>query len=100
MSECLKTGCHVYLAEYGIWARGDAFTFDVQAGIVNERLIPVYFFRFTHVSPKPIEVVQHFTIHEIEHEFDINKGPHQPWTVIAKRTVYHGYDGVAINGST
>lgn len=109
MSQCLKTGCHVYLPEYGMWARGDAFEMIVT---IDDKFESVYFFRFTSTSFEPMEKVKHFTIKAIEHDFDRNNEvqgevaaedraryvqTHWPaWTVIAKQALFHGNEGINI----
>lgn len=96
MSECIKTGCHVYLTEYGLWARGDAYQMRVE---IDGAWDWVLFFRLSGTDNRPMQDVYHFTITTIEHDFDrpTTKSPFkQPWTVIARHVLNHGYEGVPV----
>lgn len=96
MSECIKTGCHVFLHEYGLWARGDAYAMRVR---IDNAWDVVHFFRISGTDHRPMQDVMHFSIHEIEHDFDrpTTKPPFkQPWTIIARRCHNYGYDGVSV----
>lgn len=84
---CEKTGCQVYLEEYGEWALGDAFVGD-----------DFHIFRLSarHVRPLRPDAI-HYTVHSIEHWF----GEHDTVStmlVYDQNLKFHGYEGVPVNG--
>jgi hypothetical protein len=83
---CVKTGCHIYLAEYREWAYGDAFEVD-----------DVAIFHIVERGFEPLREVKHFTIHRLTHTF----GPRNPTMdntgILISGMGYwetHGYNGV------
>lgn len=85
---CVKTGCHVFLEPYRMWALGDAF-----------ELYGVTYFRFSVLSYNRIRDVKHFTVHDWEHWFDEDKTTTDGIsTMICSpfAVINHGHEGVAI----
>lgn len=81
---CVKTGCHVFLTEYGEWIYGDAF-------LINKSMI----IRCCDIKRQPICDVLHITIPTIAHWWDRNiTSVEFNSTLIAKTFTWHGYDGV------
>lgn len=98
---CTRTGCQIYIEQYGEYAYGDAF--EVEPLVSNSPDVDVYnvaYFNIVMRSRSPINTpVKHYTVHNIEHWF----GPHELDTNIEGKSVLisadftnHGYEGVPI----
>lgn len=91
MANCIKTGCHVFIVEYGVYLRGDAFAI----GAGHETL---YYFRLNNWSSS-FEMHNenlHFTILKVDSWFDPATTDGMS-TLIALHAVYHGYEGKSSN---
>lgn len=87
--KCIKTGCDVFLSEYGSFAHGDAFESDDGSLVI----------RVSSVENEPIGSRRHFTVDKIEHFFDQNRigvVPGVYGTLFARIGDYanHGYQGI------
>jgi hypothetical protein len=82
---CTKTGAHLYLEEYGLYAYGDAFETTGGQAV----------FRIVQVGQQPIQSRIHYTVHEIEEWFDRHVRTGETSTLIAKLDGFqsHGYEG-------
>lgn len=98
---CTRTGCQVYIEQYGEYAYGDAFEVNGVVGFNNQEVhYNVAYFNIVRRSRSPINgPVKHYTVHNIEHWF----GPHKLDTNIEGKSILisanftnHGYEGVAI----
>ncbi len=83
---CMKTGCHVYLKNYGEYLYGDAFE-----SADNK----VALFRIVERSRKPLFNRLHYTIEESSQWFDKDKEGATS-TLIAFDFKNHGYEGKEI----
>jgi len=117
MMTCTRTGCQVYIEQYGEYAYGDAFEvmpvlgdisqFSLEAGPVysgprsiEAAIKPIAYFNIVMRSRFPINFpIKHYTVHNIEHWF----GPHDLDTNIEGKSVLisadftnHGYAGVPL----
>lgn len=81
INTCIKTGCHIFVRHYGLYAYGDAFKYG-----------NTYLFRIVHLG-EPAAPVIHFTIDNHADRFDVEK-PVETWVVEGKDCIDHGYDGV------
>lgn len=87
--QCVKTGAHIRLEQYGLWALCDAFKMD-----------EVYLFRVVAVSFEgPFRDVKHYSVGDVAQWFDKNREGHVS-TVIASglcsNVIDYGYEGKAI----
>lgn len=88
--QCIKTGCHTFLLEYGEYIYGDAFYLGPIGGTGN------YVFRVCERSFLPLQNVLHFTVREIDHWFDYEKtSQERNSTLIARVVDDWGYKGKA-----
>ena len=88
MSNCIKTGCSVFLEEYGGWAYGDAFKFD---DLLIFRLVALDHTKPINDSPR------HFTVRLIDHWWDDRRTSQEINSTLvayAQHVVNHGYEGV------
>jgi hypothetical protein len=85
---CTKTGAHILLEEYGLYAYGDAFETTGGQAI----------FRIVQTENRPIFARLHYTVHEIEEWFDRHAKVGETSTLIAKLDGFRneGYEGVRI----
>jgi hypothetical protein len=74
----IKTGAHVFLEEYKLFARGDMFQIN-----------GCYIFRCVGDNTAPMEPNLHFQAFNVVHEF--NDRPTK--TMILSGVMDHGYDG-------
>ena len=82
---CVKTGCHIYLAEYNQYAYGDAHEYN-----------GVYVFRLVGgPSFDPLATRLHFTVIESKEWFDKYTTDGNS-TLISTSVQPHGYEGVPI----
>ena len=84
---CVKTGCHIYIIPYGLFARGDAHEVD-----------GTYFFRLMELSGIPQQDVIHYEINGYDSwwEKDIS-----PWTIstlvaMNQDVLSYGYEGRSV----
>lgn len=85
---CIRTGCQVYLVEYGEYLWCDAFEFGDQ-----------FIFRAVSRERQPTNPRLHFTITHISHWFDKDKtNGNQASTIVAHKinSAYHSYEGKPI----
>lgn len=85
--KCIKTGCDVFLMEYGSFVHGDAF--ETASGDLV--------IRACHVDRKPQGSKRHFTVMLIDYWFDQNEtSMARNGTIIVERGMFtnHGYDGI------
>jgi hypothetical protein len=80
--QCIKTGSHIYLAQYAEFAYGDAY----------EGPNGLHVFRIVQRSFEPLRDVRHFTVYQISEWFDKDSG--QTSTLIAFDVANHGYEGM------
>jgi len=85
---CIHTGCDLYITEYGVWAHGDAHTYDVD----GKRL---YLFRISfwnHEAPVWMTHVN-YTVHELLDWWDKDNDAVRNSTLLAdaEKVTYHGY---------
>ena len=78
---CIKTGCHIFLPQYGEFAYGDAHEFD---GVFVFRLVG-------GPSRSPLASTLHFTVPDISEWF--NRHSPEMSTLIASCVENHGYEG-------
>lgn len=92
MANCIKTGCHVYLAEYHVYLRGDAFALDINDGEYTH-----YYFRLNNRSTSTVKHDEplHFTVTHIDSWFDTGRDGTS--TLVARFADYHGYNGSESN---
>tara|TARA_R110000782_G_C14819205_1_gene413795 strand:- start:12860 stop:13132 length:273 start_codon:yes stop_codon:yes gene_type:complete len=82
--KCIKTGCHLFLANYGEFLRGDAFEGE-----------GVLLFRISDRSRKPLDTNLHFTVKHESIWFD--KDDARSTLLAYERNVRnHGYQGKLI----
>ncbi len=90
MRECVKTGCVVYLEQYGSWIYGDAFRYD---GVLVIRAVYE-----CHVPTDPnIGGVRHFTVKSVADWWDERRtSMRQNSTLLALPDCWinHGYEGI------
>lgn len=94
MLDCIKTGCHVFLSEYGEYAYGDAFRIANDGGYT-------YVFRLCERSHKPIRTdTLHFIVHRVAHWFDDERTSQSiNSTMIAEDVTDNGYHGIPLDHS-
>ncbi len=81
---CTKTGAHIYLEPYNLYAHCDAFEIDEN----------IAYFRIVEVSYTPLGSSLHYKVIEIENWF--KDKPVQ--TLISNKWINHGYDGIHLDG--
>ncbi len=85
--QCIKTGCDVFLMEYGTFVHGDAF--ETASGDLV--------IRACGVDRRPQGSKRHFTIMKIDYWFDQNTtSMERNGTIIVERGMFnnHGYEGI------
>ena len=84
--QCVKTGAHVFLEEYGSWVYGDAFQYG-----------GALFVNAVYAGHDPARPVKHYTAHRIDHWFNESRTSEAaPSVLVVAGWSDHGYDGVAI----
>lgn len=91
---CIKNGCHVYLAEYGAWVYGDAYSDGPGGALVIRVAGPIGY-------DGPLRDRQHFTIRRVGQWFDRHRQGESGFysTLIATGSDWEqtgDYDGVPI----
>jgi hypothetical protein len=85
---CIKTGCHIYIEQYGVFARGDAHLFH-----------HMFVFRLVQVSFEPLAPTMHFQIKDVVEWFDRlemeRRGSNS--TMLAFDAENFGYDGIKVS---
>lgn len=91
ITECVKTGAHIYVEQYGEWAYGDM-----------HKLGSVYIMRVCQIHHKPLRQKRHYTVGNVGAWFDRPKEDapshqvHQPNSTLlidARFIEEHGYEG-------
>lgn len=75
---CLKTGAHIKIKPYDVWAVCDAFAEE-----------GVFIFRISRVSSKPLRDYQHFAVYDWTNWFDQNTD--HVSTMIARYDQVHSF---------
>jgi len=85
--QCIKTGAHIYIAQYGEFAICDVF-----------ELNGVSLFRIAGTSREPMRDVIHFNVVDVAQWFDRNDTGHfgRSSTMISACAANFGYDGKAV----
>lgn len=88
---CVKTGCHIYIIPYGVFAYGDAHKVD-----------EVYFFRLAQASHKPLHDVLHFELNNYDSWWDAKstkefRPPVSTLAASGSDVISWGYEGRDIN---
>lgn len=83
---CIRTGCHAFLAQYDLYAYGDAHQFG-----------PVLLLRLCQEDFVPIGPVLHFQVATIDDWF--NRHGSENSTLVSTDFVYLGYDGIPVLGA-
>lgn len=80
---CVKTGCHIYIIPYGLFAYGDAH----QVGVGGD-----FFFRLVDTDTGPLNPFLHYEVNEYDSWWDKNKAVS---TLVAARlnVISYGYEG-------
>jgi len=78
---CVKTGCHIYIIPYGIFAYGDA-----------HEVGGAFFFRLVQYSDKPLFTKLHYEVNNYDSCWDRHA---QVSTLVARSedVIFQGYDG-------
>lgn len=64
---CMKTGAEIYLAEYGLWCRGDFFEAGSTGPGVRFGLLRI---NNATLSPDAKPPIKHITVHQVAQWFD------------------------------
>lgn len=87
---CMKTGCHIWIENYGEWGYGDA-----------HHIRGLWVFRLVATSFEPMNARCHYTVTEIEDWFDRERMEitgRAISTLFAAKVKDHGYEGREIKG--
>jgi len=84
--QCIKTGAHIYIAQYGEFAICDVF-----------ELQGVNLFRIAGTSREPMRDVIHFNVVDVAQWFDREATDGRDSTMISACAANFGYDGKAVN---
>jgi hypothetical protein len=80
--QCIKTGAHIFLHQYNVFAICDAFEMN-----------GVHLFRIAETSPEPFSPALHFDVWEVVQWFEKNRSDGGSSTLIASSVLNHGYVG-------
>lgn len=105
--QCVKTGCHLYSSEYGMYFRGDLYykgdplkAFLLEEHEVETHIMGVWVLKFNHESWEPIVARLHCRVNSI----DLVLGMHQVGkgvnfgTIIFTRCAFFDYEGRPLIG--
>ena len=90
-AECVKTGAHIWLDQYSMWAMTDMF-----------RLDEVFFFKIIsplHISPTKLASRVHYAVYSCAQPWAVSPITEQnPGVIIAHRLQVHqyGYEGAML----
>ena len=79
---CEKTGAHIHLPQYGLFAVCDAFQLSPDR---------VYCFRVAGTSSLPMRDILHYTVYDVMQWFDRDSSNYS--TVLSSSSTYYGYEG-------
>jgi hypothetical protein len=85
---CIKTGCHIYIEQYGEFARGDAHAYN-----------GMFVFRLVEISHEPLAPTMHFQIRDVVEWFDrfAMERHGTSSTLLAFDVENFGYDGIKVS---
>lgn len=101
---CTKTGCHIWIEPYSMWAYGDAFEVEINVPVPHGTEVARFaYFKLVRTAYEVINNMQvkHYTVHNFEewigNKFLETEADFDPVSVlITTDFTNHGYNGVAI----
>lgn len=86
--QCIKTGCDVYVEQYGEWVHGDAYR---EGGLLIVRSAG-------EDREAPFGPMRHFTVQSVAQWWDRPGSMNRSSTLVADQWQCHGYNGLPLDG--